>query len=94
MLTRTRIDGFEVIQLANEDVAISIIPDLGAKICGLLNRKTGREWMWAPPTGPAYFQNTPGDPFPESTKVGADECFPSVAECTWRDVKLEDHGGA
>ena len=43
--------GFEVYELNNEEVELAVVPELGAKIVSLKNRRTGREWMWHPPDG-------------------------------------------
>jgi hypothetical protein len=85
---------FRVIGLRNEEIEIRVIPQLGSKICGLLNRSTAREWMWHPPGQPRYFKNMTGDAFAESTLIGADECIPTVAACNWRNRALTDHGEA
>jgi len=84
-------DGFSVQVLQNATAAIQIIPALGAKISSLVNLQTGREWMWSPPE-PKLFANKTGDSFPDGTKIGADECFPTIAACEWRGRSLPDHG--
>jgi galactose mutarotase-like enzyme len=92
MLIRENVQGFPVVGLANKEIEIRTIPDLGAKICNLKNCRTGREWMWTPPGGPRYFRNKTGDSFPNGTLVGADECIPTLCQCQWRGLKLPDHG--
>ena len=91
-MIREDVQGFPVVGLANSNLEIRTIPELGAKICSLINCRTGREWMWIPPGGPKYFRNKTGNCFPDGTLVGADECIPTLAECQWRDLKLPDHG--
>lgn len=91
--TETR-QGFTFYGLRNDIVEVVVVPELGAKISSLRYRQTGREWMWSPPDGPTFFRNRSGDPFEESTIVGADECIPTIAPCTWRDRHLPDHGEA
>jgi galactose mutarotase-like enzyme len=85
---------FRIIGLGNDEIEIRVIPQLGSKICSLLNPRTGREWMWHPPGQLRYFANMTGDAFAESTLVGADECLPTVAACQWRNRALTDHGEA
>lgn len=87
-----REQGFDVYKLRNEKVEVAVVPELGAKIVSVKDRRTNREWMWHPPHGPILFHNTPGDDFFRSPLVGMDECLPTVEPCLWRGRKLPDHG--
>jgi len=89
---RETIQGFRVFGLRNADVEIAVMPELGAKIISLVNRLTGREWMWSPPQGPKLARLPTRAPFPESSLVGADECIPTIAPCWWRGLEMADHG--
>lgn len=91
--TETR-QGIPIYGLRNEHVDVQVIPDLGAKIVSLRNRQTGREWMWTPPDRGDLFRNRTGEPFDRSTLIGADECIPTIAACTWQGRQLPDHGEA
>ncbi len=84
-------DGFNVHVMRSADVEVRIIPALGAKIASLINLNTGREWMWSPPER-KLFSNRTGDSFPQGTTLGADECFPTIAACSWHGLNLPDHG--
>jgi len=84
--------GFEVYVLQNESLEISLIPELGAKIISLVNRRSGREWMSCPAGGLKLFRNRPGDDFASSTLVGWDECLPTIAPCIHNGRALPDHG--
>lgn len=95
MPTRTAIgreQGFEVFTLGNDTVELSAVPELGAKIISLQNRRSGREWMYRPAGGLRLFCNAPGDDFAVSTLVGWDECLPTIAPCVCRGRTLPDHG--
>ena len=85
---------FEVVGLRSDATAVRIIPSLGAKIFSLVNLKTGREWMWAPPGELRLLKSKTGDMFPDGTKIGADECLPTIVACKWRGFQLTDHGDA
>ena len=86
------VQGFELFGLRTEQVELTVLPGLGAKLVNLRNRRSGREWLWTPPQG-AHFRALPdGAPFTDSSLVGADECLPTIAPCTWRGVELPDHG--
>lgn len=81
-----------VFGLRNDDLEISLVPELGAKIISLINRRTGREWMWSPGAERKLFRNQLGDDFAASTLIGWDECLPTVALCWHQDRHLPDHG--
>jgi hypothetical protein len=87
-----RVQGFEVYRLKSDGVELAVVPELGAKIISLKNLKTGREWLWHPPTGLKLFRNRCGDDFSRSPLVGIDECLPTIASCWWRGRELPDHG--
>jgi hypothetical protein len=91
-VVRDMTQGFGVVRLRNAEVEVGIMPDLGAKIMSLRNRRSGREWMWTPPHGARYRRVSAGTPFDQSSLVGADECLPTIAPCLWRGRQLPDHG--
>jgi hypothetical protein len=84
--------GYEVFVVRNENLEVSLVPKLGAKIISLVNRRTGREWMSCPVGGRKLFPNRLGDNFAMSTLVGWDECLPTIAPCAWKNRRLPDHG--
>lgn len=83
--------GFAVYALRSHSAEVRVAA-LGAKIIGLKNLETGREWMWRPPGPLRLFRNEPGDAFDDSPLVGADECFPTISPCEWMGRALPDHG--
>jgi len=86
------VQGFEVYVLANESLELSLVPALGAKIISLINRQTGREWMWHPPGSLKLFRNQLGDDFATGPITGWDECLPTVLPCINKGRALPDHG--
>jgi galactose mutarotase-like enzyme len=68
------------------------VPALGAKIVSLFDRRSGREWLWAPGPERTLFANPPGEAFTASPHVGIDECFPTIGRCRWQGESLDDHG--
>jgi len=89
-----QLQSFAVYWLANDEVELSMVPELGAKIISLKNRRTGREWLWHPHADLRLFKNQPGDDFAAGPLVGMDECLPTIQPCSWRDRPLPDHGEA
>jgi galactose mutarotase-like enzyme len=86
--------GFEVYVLNNQDLELAVVPELGARIISLKDRRTGREWMWHPAGGRKLFRNRCGDDFAGSPLAGLDECLPTIAPCSWQGRQLPDHGEA
>jgi hypothetical protein len=84
--------GFAVHVLGNEELELTVVPELGARVISLKNLRSGREWMWHPPAGLKLFRNRTGDDFSHGPLAGLDECLPTVAPCLWRGRKLPDHG--
>ncbi|MEM9236861.1 MAG: hypothetical protein AAGB14_08785 [Verrucomicrobiota bacterium] len=82
-----------MIQLTNDDVALQILPELGGKISSLVDRKTGREWLW---THPSLERRPPvfAESFVENLDTGGwDEIFPSISPCELPDsTRIPDHG--
>lgn len=86
------VQGFKAYLLTSDQVRISVIPELGARIISLKDLRTGREWLWHPAGGARLFRNAPGDQFERSPLVGVDECLPTIAPCCWQQRNLPDHG--
>ncbi len=86
------IQGFKTYTLSTEQVRITVVPGLGARIISLKDMGTGREWLWHPDDGLKLFRNEPGDSFECSPLVGIDECLPTIAPCKWQQRNLPDHG--
>lgn len=82
----------KVVTLTSDTLALGIVPELGGKIASFIDRRNGHDWMWAPPGPRRFFRNQTTDPFAQSTLIGADECFPTVAACRWQGRDLPDHG--
>src|SRR5258706_2720611 len=87
-----RLQGLAVHVLDNAEIALAVVPELGAKIISLKNLRSGREWLWHPPGGVKLFKNLPRDDFSTSPLVGVDECFPTIDPCSWQGRELPDHG--
>ncbi len=80
--------------LENSELKLTIRPDLGGRIDQLLDQKTGREWLWHPPS---YDESQPrslpvGAPFDEHWSGGWDEMFPNDGKGLFQNRHLVDHG--
>ncbi len=84
------------IVLANDAIRATVLPQLGGKMCSLVNIGTGREFLLQPSDRP-LLRASYGAPFEAFDTSGFDECLPTVAECQYPDgpfagTALPDHG--
>ncbi len=81
------------VNLQNEFVSLRVVPALGGKIDSLIDRRTGREWLWA---NPHLVQRSPryGESYVENIDYGGwDEIYPSVSPVRLADgTQIPDHG--
>ncbi len=87
-----KVQGFNAYVLTGQEVQITVVPELGARIISLKDLRTGREWLWHPDGERRLFRNGAGDNFESSPLVGVDECLPTIARCSWQERSLPDHG--
>ena len=96
-IARTTTEGFESICVHTGLIELTLIPELGGKISSLRDARTDREWLWRHPRYP-YKRVAHGSSYiAEADTGGWDECFPSVAACSypsdpWQGVAIQDHG--
>jgi len=96
-LRETTHEGFNAIEISNGQIALVVIPDLGAKIASICHLPSQKEWLWKSPYlqyreplyGASYIR--------EFDLGGLDECFPTVAPTffpsdPWAGTELPDHG--
>jgi len=89
-------EGLMSLRLENEGIRLCVLPDLGAKIISLVNKRTGREWLWRTPDvelRPAEYAAS----FADYDLSGFDECFPTIGpvpypEAPFQGVEMPDHG--
>jgi galactose mutarotase-like enzyme len=86
--------GFDCVGLRGDAVELLVVPRLGAKVISLINRATGRQWLWSSGRSPRLFEVVTGCDFADGPLLGADECVPTVAPCKWNGRDLPDHGEA
>lgn len=84
------------VQLANDHLVVSFLPELGAKMNSLRSVRSGREFLFQPPEL-AYRLAAYGASFASYDTSGFDECCPTVAECTYprgkfAERRMPDHG--
>lgn len=96
---QTQWHGLEAWYLEGEVIRMVTVPELGAKIVSLYDKRTKREWLVGPGSRPlkavAY-----GAPFTEQDMSGWDEMFPTIVTCKYpapgvlHGRLLPDHGEA
>jgi galactose mutarotase-like enzyme len=81
------------ITLESPVIRLAVWPDLGGRMTSLVDRRSGREWLWKnpylAPRPPAY-----GESYTEKLDCGGwDEILPSVSPCRLSDgSSVPDHG--
>jgi galactose mutarotase-like enzyme len=98
MTTRLqRAEDPEILSLADDQLEVAILPAHGGKLIRLVDRRTGRDWLWTNP----YLTRKPLDVAASFVRDhdtgGFDECFPAVSEgpypaSPWQDRRIPDHG--
>jgi len=90
-------DGFDVIHLRNSSMAVSVMPQLGGKICAIIDLGTGRDWLWKNPHI-SLRQPLPGMDYDRELDSGGwDEILFSVKACQLelpggKRLSIGDHG--
>jgi galactose mutarotase-like enzyme len=84
------------VQLANDQLFVSFLPELGAKMSSLKSVRSGREFLYQPRKC-SYRRAAYGASFADYDTSGFDDCCPTVAECIYpgpafRSRKMPDHG--
>jgi hypothetical protein len=88
---------FSAVQLANDQLFVSFLPELGAKMNSLKSIRSGREFLYQPRER-LYRCAAYGASFADYDPGGFDECCPTIAECIYPGLgfagrKMPDHGG-
>ncbi len=83
--------------LENTVLQTTIVPELGAKLVSLFDRRNQLEWLVGP--GQRPFRKVPyGVPFQDQDMSGWDEMFPTIVPCNYpgpgdrHNTPLPDHG--
>src|ERR1700733_13978915 len=70
--------GFAAVVYSNDDISITCVPELGAKVVSLVDLGAGYEWLTVPDDG-LRRPSSLNDAWQEYDKSGWDECFPGVS---------------
>ncbi len=88
--------GFDALKLEDDAARVVVIPQLGAKIVSLYDKRAGREWL-IPPARPLRRPPSAAT-FTECDVSGWDEMFPTIDACAYpapgrsQGAPLPDHG--
>ena len=92
--TDSQLDGFEVIELANDAVRIAVMPALGAKVISLRYLPTGRERMWSRPRQPQFSRTAAGHAVRQGRWSERTSVCRRLRPCASARLSLPDHGEA
>lgn len=96
-IRQTTWHGQQARTLENDTIRTVVVPDLGAKIVSLLDKRTQLEWLIAPGDRPLKLVPY-GAAFTEQDMSGWDEMFPTIVACAHpapgeqHGTPLPDHG--
>lgn len=80
------------ITLNNAHLKCEVLPECGGKIRSLVDRSSGKEWMWSNPALPQALPEY-GQNFESGLDTGGwDEIFPSVVPSEHDGIMVPDHG--
>ncbi len=88
-LTHCKAHGFEAILLKNSELAITVIPQLGAKITSIVSLKHNREWLAHDKQ--ITLKITKSNDFSEHDSGGWDECFPGISSQLYEHIPNKTH---
>lgn len=95
--SRTSWHGQDAWKLENAALQVVVVPEMGAKIVSLLDKRNQVEWLVGP--GKRPFEPAPyGAVFTDQDMSGWDEMFPTINACSYPDpgservIQLPDHG--
>jgi hypothetical protein len=79
--------------LENDRIRLTVRPDLGGRIDQLVDRRSGRSWLYHPPGYAGAARDLPlGASFDDNWGGGRDEVFPNDAPGPFQGRELVDHG--
>lgn len=96
-IAQTRWHGVAAYMLESEILRAVVVPEMGAKIVSLLDKRSDAEWLVGPGNRP-FHPVTYGSSFEQQDMSGWDEMFPTISACTYpgpgelTGVPLPDHG--
>lgn len=97
MISKGNYKGVESIVIENDYLRAEFLPVYGSKMASLINKKTGREFLFQQENTKSLKIPSYGAAFNLYDSSGFDECFPSIdatmyPEGKYRGVEIPDHG--
>lgn len=91
MISKTELNGIDILMIESKSLAVSIVPSLGGKILRLYNKKLSKDFLWTNQNLPLQKQETGADY--DSNFIGAiDELIPNDISETIDGIDYPDHG--
>jgi hypothetical protein len=93
--TTTVFEGYESVVGENDAIRVELVPARGGKLVSLIDRATGREWVYR--SNAAWKPLQYGMQWDDGDRSGWDEMFPTILACPcpdepWRHAGYPDHG--
>lgn len=92
----TRFQRLKAIALEGEALRVVVLPERGANVISVYDKRSKREWMWQNPWDP-YKRVRYGSSYMDADVSGFDDCFPTIGrqaypEAPWKGAMIPDHG--
>jgi galactose mutarotase-like enzyme len=97
VIAETTFKDMPALQLSDDYLRLTIIPEWGGKVSELFDLRRQREWLFENPVLPYRLPEYGGNYVRDFDVGGFDECFPTVGPCPyptapWEGTPLPDHG--
>ncbi len=96
VIKQSSFQGLKSIVMESRSVKLEVLPERGANIISIYDKKTKHEWAWHNEQV-KYRVPKFDDTFSDYDMSGSDDCFPTIGweKCfayPWKDVVMADHG--
>ena len=92
--------GYKSLELENDALRVVVVPEAGAKIVSLFDKRVSREWLVTPEQSNPFRAWPAGTEYNPNQCGGWDEMFPTILACQYpgagpyQGASLPDHGEA
>jgi len=95
MISEDKYQNLQKVNVENQYIKFSILPEIGGKMISLVYKETSHEFISL--SGRPFRRPIYGDNYGKYDISGFDECFPAIAECfypewPWKGNIIPDHG--
>lgn len=88
--------GMRAVDIENQSIKVRVLPNRGANIISIIDKRNGRDWAWQNPEVP-YQKVKYGSNYMLYDASGFDDSFSTIGKGLypydpWKDIQMPDHG--